>query len=349
MVHVFSAYANFLATQGVTASIDQHGEALVASTPPLPTLLERNTITPLPLWSFLQVAGPDSAKFLQGQLTCDIADATSSHAVPAAHCTPKGRMRSSFLVAQREHDNYWLRVRSDIGTDASTALGKYIVFSKAKITPQPQLLALGLNGPAAAAAIAAFAGQTPTGLNAVIQTAGGLIVQRHPVQEGGDGQRFEAWLPLDEAETLWRECGDFLPVSSTFWRWLEIRAGFASVTASTVESFIPQMLNYDQIGGISFTKGCYTGQEIVARTHYRGQIKRRLQRAEVAAPAAAPGTSLTDANGRAIGEIVEAVDRGDGYSELLAVVGGDENTPPELHLPLTESLNAGGSAILRVL
>lgn len=344
MVNVFSAYANFLATHGVTASIDAQGEAVIASTPPLPTLLERNVISPLPLWSFLQVTGLDSAKFLQGQLTCDIADATSSRAVPAAHCTPKGRMRSSFLVAQRDNDTYWLRVRSDVGADASTALGKYIVFSKAKITAQPQLLALGLNGPGAAAAIAAFAGQAPEGLNAVIQTAGGLIVQRD-----ANGQRFEAWLPQDEAETLWRRCDGFLPVSSTFWRWLDIRAGFASVTASTIESFIPQMLNYDQIGAISFTKGCYTGQEIVARAHYRGQVKRRLQHAEVSAPAATPGTSLTDANGRAIGEIVEAVDRGDGYSELLAVVGGDENAPPELHLPLTDSLNGGSSVILRVL
>lgn len=344
MINVFPAYANFLAAQGLSAAIDVHGEAIVASTPPLPLLLDRNVITPLPLWSILQVAGADSAKFLQGQLTCDIGDASTSRAVPAAHCTPKGRMRSSFLVVQRDSEVYWLRVRTDVSTAASAALAKYIVFSKAKMSAQEQLLALGLSGPGAAAAIAAFAGQLPDGLNAVIQTASGVIVQRD-----ASGQRFEAWLTPEEAATLWRGCADFLPVSSTFWRWLDIRAGFASVTASTVESFIPQMLDYDRIGAISFTKGCYTGQEIVARAHYRGQVKRHLQHAEVAAPAAAPGTSLTDANGRAVGEIVEAVDRGDGFSELLAVVAGDENAPPELHLSLTEPLKAGGSTMLRVL
>ncbi|MET0377929.1 MAG: hypothetical protein ABW049_02970, partial [Spongiibacteraceae bacterium] len=259
---MFSAYETFLidrlAALGIAASIAANGDAIVATTPPLPALLDRNVITALPLWSFLQVTGPDSAKFLQGQLTCDIADASTTQAVPAAHCSPKGRMRSSFLIVQRDNDTFWLRVRSDVGADASAALGKYIVFSKAKITAQEHLLALGLNGPGAAATVMAFAGQTPQGLNTVIQTAGGLIVQRDTI-----GQRFEAWLPQDEAEILWRVCGDFLPVSSTFWRWLDIRAGFASVTASTIESFIPQMLNYDPIGAISFTKGGYNGQEIV--------------------------------------------------------------------------------------
>jgi folate-binding protein YgfZ len=341
-------YENFLSAQKVTATIDANGDAIVATTPPLPTLLDRNVIAALPIWSVLQIAGPDSAKFLQGQLTCDIAAATPAQALPGAHCTPKGRMRSSFLIVQRADDSYWLRTRSDISADAATALGKYIVFSKAKIAPQTQLLAIGLSGPGAAAAIAAFAGKAPQGMNAVIQTVGGVIVQRDAV-----GQRFEAWLPADAAETLWRWCGDFLPVSSTFWRWREIVDGLASVTAPTVESFIPLMLNYDQIGAISFTKGCYTGQEIVARTHYRGQVKRHLVRAEVQAPPPAPGTSLTDANGRAIGEIVEAVQRGDGSSELLAVVAsaanGDENVAPELRLHLTETIVPGGGVLLRVL
>jgi folate-binding protein YgfZ len=339
-----SAYADFLTAQGVMAVFDSNDDVIVASTPPLPTLLDRNVITALPFWSLLQIAGPDSAKFLQGQLTCDIAMATPTQAVPGAHCTPKGRMRSNFLIVERADAMYWLRTRTDISADAAAALGKYIVFSKAKISAQDALIALGLSGPGAAAAIAAFAGSAPQGMNAAIQTAGGVIVQRDAI-----GQRFEAWLPADEAATLWRWCGDFLPVSSTFWRWREIVDGLASITAATVESFIPLMLNYDQIGAISFTKGCYTGQEIVARTHYRGQVKRRLVRAEVLAPAAAPGTSLTDINGRAIGEIVDAVDRGDGHSELLAVVSGDENAPPELRLHLTETIVPGGGSSLRVL
>jgi len=293
----------------------------------LPSLLDRNTIAALPYWSFLQVAGPDSSKFLQGQLTCDIAGASETHATPGAHCTPKGRMQSSFWIARRDADTYWLRVRADIATSASAALGKYIVFSKAKISAQEQLLALGLNGPDAAATIKVFAGNLPTGINGVVRTPGGLIVQLDAA-----GQRFEAWLPEDEAIALWQSSKDFEAVNPDFWRWLDIRAELASVGAATVEAFIPQMLNYEQIGGISFTKGCYTGQEIVARTQYRGQVKRHLVRAEVAAAVPTPGSDIIGVDGRALGQVVDAVDRGDGNSELLIVVSGDENTRPSLYL-----------------
>lgn len=313
-----SAFENFFATVNYTP----------ITSVALPSLLDRNTISALPYWSFLQIAGLDSSKFLQGQLTCDIAGASETHATPGAHCTPKGRMLSSFWIARRDPQTYWLRVRADIAAGATAALAKYIVFSKAKISKQEQLLALGLNGPDAAAAIKAFGGNLPAGMNGVVSTAGGLIVQLDEA-----GLRFEAWLPEDEAIALWQSCKNFATVNPDFWRWLDIRAGLASVSAGTVEAFIPQMLNYEQIGGISFTKGCYTGQEIVARTQYRGQVKRHLVRAEVSAAAPAPGSDIVGADGRALGQVVDAVERGDGVSDLLIVVSGDENTRPSLHLP----------------
>ncbi|EEF22736.1 conserved hypothetical protein, partial [Ricinus communis] len=160
-------YAHFLQARGVAATFDEHGDALVATTPALPQLLDRDVISVLPYWSTLQVAGPDAAKFLQGQLTCDVAQATTTQAVPGAHCTPKGRIRSSFLIGRRDEQTHWLRVRSDLLTTASAALGKYIVFSKAAIAAQEQLAVLGLYGPNAAAAIASFAGAAPQGLNGV--------------------------------------------------------------------------------------------------------------------------------------------------------------------------------------
>ena len=297
---------------------------------PLPDLLDSNTLAALPYWSFLQVAGPDAGKFLQGQLTCDIAGASETHATPGAHCTPKGRMQSSFWIARRDAETYWLRVQAEIVAGATAALAKYIVFSKAKISAQ-QLLGVGLNGPDAAAMIRAFAGKLPEAMNGVVLTAGGLVVQLDEL-----GQRFEAWLPEHEAIALGQSCKNFEPVSPDFWRWLDIRAGLASVSAGTVEAFIPQMLNYEQIGGVSFTKGCYTGQEIVARTQYRGQVKRHLLRAEVAAPAPAAGSDIVGVEGRAVGQVVDAVDRGDGLSEMLIVASGDESTRPRLYLSASE-------------
>lgn len=328
------------------AAYIEHGDAVLPEAAPLPHQLQHNTMAALPYWTFLQISGPDSAKFLQGQLTCDIATATTTHATPGAHCSPKGRMLSSFLIAQRSADAFWLRVRSDIAEPASAALKKYMVFSKATLTEQPQLFGVGLQGPEAADAVAAVAGAIPSAQFGVVQTAGGLFVQLD-----AEAQRFEAWLPLDEAEALARHCASFAPIGSAFWRWLDIRAGMASIGAATTDTLIPQMLNYHLNGGVSFTKGCYTGQEIVARTQYRGQVKRHLLRTETTASATGttplPGTDVLGSDGRAVGQIIDAVNRGDGHIELLIVASGEENAPPPMYLADPEP--ASGGLELRVL
>lgn len=339
----------FLSAIAPAARIE-HNDALLPERVAFPDQLQSNTMTALPYWTFLQISGPDSAKFLQGQLTCDIATATTAHATPGAHCSPKGRMLSSFLIAQRSDGAYWLRVRSDLAESASAALKKYMVFSKAALTEQTQLLGVGLHGPGAAAAVHAFAGSTPSGQFGVIQTAGGFCVQLD-----AEAQRFEAWLPLDEAEQLIRHCTGFVTVDSTFWRWLDIRAGMASIGAATTDIFIPQMLNYHLNGGVSFSKGCYTGQEIVARTQYRGQVKRHLLRAETAInttnAASLSGSDVLGSDGRAVGQIIEAVNRGDDHCELLLVASGEESSLPPLYLANSENdpNGFGGELELRVL
>jgi folate-binding protein YgfZ len=316
-------------------------EFIVDGAAPLPVLLDRNTRTLLPQWSILQVAGPDAAKFLQGQLTCDINALTASTATPGAHCTPKGRMLSSFLIAHPQPDTYWLRVRTAIRASASAALAKYIVFSKAKLQAQTPLLVIGLAGPDAAAAVRGCAGAVPAGQFGVVTTAEGAIVQLD-----NEGRRFEAWLPPAAALALWQQCGSFEIAGSAFWRWLDIRAGWASIEAGTVEAFIPQMLNYDRNGAISFSKGCYTGQEIVARAHYRGQVKRHLLRASAAAAAPLAGSDVVGADGRTLGQIAAAVDRGDGQCDVLLVAGGDETDRPALFLP---GIDGSGAAPLQLL
>jgi folate-binding protein YgfZ len=315
--------------QQVGARLDANGDTAFADEPAdLAALDDASVIVPLANWSVLAANGPESAKFLQGQLTCNVLDVSDSHSVTGAFCTPKGRTLASFQLARRDPASYWLRMRSDIVEPTAAALAKYAVFSKTKLAPAEELLLLGLHGAAAAAAITAFAGSRPTARHGVVQTAGGLILQCDDA-----GLWFECWLPAAEAAALWQHCtGSCVAAGSRYWRWLNVRAGIAEIGAATRDQFIPQMLNYRHIGAISFNKGCYTGQEIVARAHYRGQVKRHLYRAAVDAPPPAIGTELRHAGGRAIGSVVEAVAIAADRSELLVVLGGDAWETGEIRL-----------------
>lgn len=274
----------------------------------------------LPDYSLLTLGGPDAARFLQGQLTCDVDAVSAGRASLAAHCTPKGRMVSSLVLGRDAGGTFWLRLRSDLVEIASRQLGKYLVFSKATLAPAPGHLVIGLRGPAAKTLLQEVFGTAPAGERfACAAVEGGLLLQLDESE-----QRFECWLTPEAALSLQRRCADLPVAGGAFWRWLSIADGIAELSAATSELFIPQMLNYPQLGGVSFSKGCYTGQEIVARAHYRGQVKRHLLRAELDGEAPAAGSELLGANGRSAGQVVDAVLRAPGCSELLAVVGDSD-------------------------
>lgn len=291
-------------------------------------------ISPLGHYAVLAVEGPDGGKFLQGQLTCDVTAVTDSRAQPGACCSVKGRMLASFALARRDAEHHWLRLRRDIAAATVQHLGKYAVFFKAGLRVAEELIGIGLHGPGAAAALAACTSARPEGRYGVAATEGGLALQLDAA-----GQWFECWLPAAEAEALWRHCqGDLRPAGTPYWRWLCIRAGLAEISAATVDQFIPQMLNLHLTGAVSFNKGCYTGQEIVARAHYRGQVKRHLHRAAVAAAAPAPGTEVETAGGQKVGVVVESVAVEAGRAELLAVLNDGALTPEA-------PLSANGAAL----
>jgi folate-binding protein YgfZ len=283
--------------------------------------LARQTVFALlPDYRLLTLNGPDASRFLQGQLTCDVEAISADRASLAAHCNPKGRMLSSFVLGRDAGGGFWLRLRSDLVEIASQQLGKYLVFSKAKLAPAEQHLVVGLSGAAAGQRLREAFGVAPSGARfASVAVEGGLLVQLDEA-----GQRFEGWLTPTAALSLQRHCADLPVTGDAFWRWLSIADGIAELAAATSELFIPQMLNYPQLGGVSFSKGCYTGQEIVARAHYRGQVKRHLLRAELDGDAPAAGSELLGANGRSAGQVVDAVARAPGCSELLAVVGDSD-------------------------
>ena len=185
--------------------------------------------------------------------------------------------------------------------------------SKVKLSDTDRVL-LGLAGREAAAALEAAGLEVPAQPFDVAHFADGAVIRL-------DAHRFHLAVRSEAAPALWeRLCGQAKPVGLPSWRWLEIAAGIPHVTAPTQEEFVPQMLNLELIGGVSFTKGCYPGQEVVARTKYLGKVKRRTYRAHVQAECPPPGADLfsPDLAGQSCGKVVDAAPSPSGGCEVLA-------------------------------
>lgn len=284
--------------------------------------LDDNFIAPLSHYGFLQVSGPDSAKFLQGQTTCDLNAIDSAHSGLGAYCTAKGKMVSSFRIASPQLDTMLLRMRRGLVAETLAVLNKYIVFSKAEqIDASDTLLALGLHGPLAAGAILSCFGQLPAGINQSCENNGNIAIQLDD-----SGQSFECWIQHEQLSELWPRLSNELSLrGSADWELLTIRSGIAEVTEQTSGLFFPHMLNYQLIDAVSFTKGCYTGQEVVARMEYKGKLKRHTYRVRVDATGLKPGTPLFSKLGdtvsqQSIGEIINVVCPDKQTSEALAVI-----------------------------
>lgn len=224
-----------------------------------------NGVIPLSDYRIITVTGPDAFTFLQGQCTCDFTPITQSQWVRGAHCNPKGRMLSSFVAAQIAPQTIGLRVHHSIATQAHSALSKYLVFSKAQCALS-QHIAVGLEQKAL----------NKLGLSlapgkAEHSDAGLLLSSEHTAELWLEGSAFNEVFNPFITQAAPKPFGH-----SALWQQLMITQGIADVTEHTSEQFLPQAFNYDAIGAVSFKKGCYTGQEIIARLHYKGQSKQRL-------------------------------------------------------------------------
>lgn len=264
----------------------------------------------------LAVRGADAAKFLQGQLTCNLNYLTADHSSLGARCTPKGRMTSSFRILA-EGDGFLLAMAKDLLDSQLADLKKYAVFSKATLSDDSaQWARFGLGG---ADATLAELGLELSGDADQVARADGLIAV-------GLGQgRVELWVPAERAAALI----DLLQARLAHaelndWLLGQVRAGVGQVFGATRELFIPQMINLQAVGGVSFKKGCYTGQEIVARMQYLGRLKRRLQRLKLdGGELPEPGCELfSPVHSTSVGEVVLAARAEDGV-ELLAVLQDD--------------------------
>lgn len=282
----------------------------------------------------LAVRGPDANKFLQGQVTCNLNYLSDSYSSLGARCTPKGRMQSSFRILSVS-DGYLLAMASDLLDAQLTDLKKYAVFSKSKLTDESQdWLRIGLNG----------ADDILRSLGLELAATADSVARRDDLLalRLSDG-RAELWIPADQATAVQAQVASQLPEAPlNDWLLAQVRAGIGQVVGSTRELFIPQMINLQAVGGVSFKKGCYTGQEIVARTHYLGSIKRRTYLAH-ANQATQPGDNILNAANETVGKVVRSAPAAQGGYDLLAEVRCAEI---DLDNTASSQLTANGHALV---
>jgi len=273
----------------------------------------------------MAVRGPDASKFLQGQVTCNLNYLSADTSSLGARCTPKGRMLSSFRIVQ-QGDGYLLAMASELLDGQLADLQKYAAFSKSKLSDESsQWLRFGLQG--GDSVLTSLGLNLPTTADSVVHAADMLAVRL------SDG-RSELWVSAAQAEPVNTALNAQLREALlNDWLLAQVRAGIGQVFAATREQLIPQMINLQALGGVSFKKGCYTGQEIVARMQYLGKLKRRMHRlsmvGEVVPDVATP--LFSPVHGSSVGEVVLAARSSDGI-ELLAVVQEDALLDGRLHL-----------------
>jgi len=210
----------------------------------------------------IEVSGIDNASFLQGQLSNDVLQLSSTQARLAAFCSAKGRMQASFIALKRENGDILLVCSKDLLAPTLKRLSMFVMRAKAKLRDASGDFSLyGLMGPAACTDLTALA--HPWQAYNQGETS---VVQLYPAQ----GLGRQLWLAPTGTPS---PTGPDLPLSD--WHCGEVMSGVATVSAPLVEAFVPQMLNYESVGGVSFKKGCYPGQEVVARSQFRGTLKRR--------------------------------------------------------------------------
>ncbi|AIO76354.1 aminomethyltransferase folate-binding domain protein [Burkholderia multivorans] len=235
---------------------------------------------PLAQFGVIDVAGDDAATFLHSQLTNDIEHLDAASARLSGYCSPKGRLLASFLAWRAGHD-VRLLVSKDIQAAVQKRLSMFVLRAKAKLTDASDALAVvGFAGDVRDALSGIF-DALPDGVHVKVDGPAGALIR---VPDAAGRKRY-LWIgPRAEVDARLAALDGKLPVvSPAVWDWLDVRAGEPRITQPVVEQFVPQMVNFDVIGAVNFRKGCYPGQEVVARSQYRGTIKRRTALAHVAA------------------------------------------------------------------
>lgn len=265
----------------------------------------------------LRISGADAESFLQNQLTNDITKTDLKTHQLTAWCNPKGRVIANFRAFRRSESIY-LILAKDLVETVITKLSRYVMMSKVNITDATDTLVhFGYAGEHAEQDLTRILDYVPTAPDETLQL-GNLTILRLP----GNTPRFEVFGDLSSASDLWSKCNvRAAPVSSQAWDFMNIRAGRPVVTAESTEAWIPQMLNLTYIDGVDFKKGCYPGQEVVARLKYLGKSKRRMFHLQIETDKVpACNDSIVTADGTEAGKVLNSVLNPDDVIECLAVL-----------------------------
>lgn len=261
--------------------------------------------------------GDDTTTFLQGQLTNDARQLAQQQAQYSGFCSPKGRLLGSFLLWQQE-DSTYLQLPAELQPVLQKRLSMYILRSKVKARDaREEWLRLGIAGAGAAAVVKALTGCE---INTDMKTAeaGTYAVIRL------SGERYQMMVSSTDKEQVLAQLAQqaiAIAIDLDQWQWLEIRAGVPTIVAATQEQFVPQMVNFDLTNSVNFQKGCYTGQEIVARTQYLGKLKRRMYLVHADVDMSAGDEIFSpDMEGQATGMVVNAQPAPTGGWDALAVM-----------------------------
>lgn len=297
----------------------------------LPTIeqLPKTYIISLTEYGAISLSGEEQSKYLQGQVTCDVNDSNENNLLHGAHCNAKGKVISAFRLINREGAHLLLQPKSSI-TSSLTELKKFGIFAKVAIEEINELSFYALVGTQASTYIQQKFAQVPDSMTPVIQAGTTTLVYL--------AGKTERYLLIDSPENNEKIITAFkLNIYSTaLWDLIEITEGFPMLEQTCITEYVPQMLNLQAINGISFTKGCYLGQETVARMQYLGKNKRALYSLNSTSASAAPSEKIIEQqigeNWRKAGDILKSYRADNGQLYIQAVLATDIDSNTQLRI-----------------
>lgn len=302
------------------AEFDDTGVASFGNRPrELSVAITGNVFSDLSHFGLIAVHGKDAETFLQGQLTNDVRQVDATHSQLTGLCNPKGRLLASFRLF-RHGDSYYLCLPADMVEGVLSRLRMFVLRSEVTLEDAGDTFVhLGISGVDSEETLAEFAGELPAAVDAVRAEDNQIVIQVPGIHPS-----YELFTTVEQAVSLWDKLNvRGAPVGAEAWRLLDIQAGIPVIYPQTREAFVPQMTNLQLVGGVSFKKGCYTGQEIVARMEYLGKLKRRMYRATISTDTAPlPGEEVFSGgdSSQSCGQLVSAAEHPDGDYVVLVVL-----------------------------
>ena len=285
-------------------------------------------VTSLANMALIQASGADAANFLHNQLTNDVEHLSLSEARLAGYCTPKGRLLATFLM-WKSQESIFLNLPIPLRQSIQKRLQMFVMRSKVVLTDRSaEIVQIALAGPAATTRLGKWFATVPSTPYSKTENEFGVVLRLAdaPLHQSADSATVPRYLwsaPLSVAKTAWPDLTSVLtPTGQGAWQVTDIMAGIPCVTSATQELFVPQMINFEAIGGVNFRKGCYPGQEIVARSQYLGKLKRRMQPARIAALAVVAGNEIFSESDpeQACGVVVNAAPLGSNETVCLVEI-----------------------------